>query len=76
MDRHEDRAVALRADIERIKSALLITTDEPARGDLHMRLNACIRESLALIDQRLQAYWARQTVPEEPLRERHTDEPL
>jgi len=76
MDRHENRAVALRAEIERIKSALVIATDEAERGDLYMRLNACIRESLALIDQRLQAYWVRQTAPEQPLRERHTGEPL
>jgi hypothetical protein len=63
----EQRATDLRTEIASIKGRLAGTIDEAERYQLHTRLNACIRESLALIDQRLQASRASLT---EPLRER------
>lgn len=55
MDALEQRATEVRAEIERLKSALLVTTNKTERFEVHARLNACIRESLALVEQRLQA---------------------
>jgi hypothetical protein len=70
MDEREKRAAALRAELERLKSALVITTDQAERHQIHRRINTCISQSLALIDWRLQIYWDTQTVSQEPLRER------
>jgi len=54
MDNLEQRATELRAEIDRLKAALLATTTESERFQLHAQMDTCIRESLALIEQRLQ----------------------
>jgi hypothetical protein len=54
MDSLDRRAEELRAEIDRLKTALLATTTETERFELHAQLDTCIRESLALIEQRLQ----------------------
>jgi hypothetical protein len=55
MNTLEQRGTELRAEIDQLKSALQVTTNVSDRFELHGRLNSCIRESLALIEQRLQA---------------------
>jgi hypothetical protein len=67
MDNLEQRAAELRAEIDELKAALVAATDEDTRFGLHARVDRCIRESLALIEQRLQNYYAQNA---EPLRER------
>ena len=52
----DERVVALRAEIDRLKAALQTTTNEAERVALHMRLNNCIRVSMRLIDERLQVF--------------------
>jgi hypothetical protein len=54
----EQRRMELHAEIERTKDLLLVTTDELGRRRLHARINACLRENIALIDQRLQSQLA------------------
>ena len=54
MDDLEQRATELRAELDRLKSALQATTSESERFELHAQLNTCIRASLALLEQRLQ----------------------
>jgi hypothetical protein len=54
MDSLEQRATELRAEIDRLKSALQTATNEAERFELHGQINSCIRESLVLIEQRLQ----------------------
>jgi hypothetical protein len=74
----DQRMVALRTEIDRLKAALQTTTHEAERAALHMRLNDCIRASLRLIDERLLAYNAylreKQHRTSEPLRERSVGE--
>jgi hypothetical protein len=63
MDTLERRATELRAELDQLKSALLAATDESERFELHQRINACIRESLTLIERRLQAGRAANAIP-------------
>ncbi|HEU5102202.1 MAG TPA: hypothetical protein VFU22_24435 [Roseiflexaceae bacterium] len=63
MDILEQRANELRAEIVRLKDALQSATNEAERFELHAQINTCIRESLALIDQRLQASRAANAIP-------------
>ena len=51
----EQRVAALRAEMDGLKAALQTATDEAERCELHMRLNDCIRASMRLIDERIQA---------------------
>jgi hypothetical protein len=51
MDALKQRTTEVRAEIERLKSALLTTTNETERFEVRARLNACIRKSLGLIEQ-------------------------
>jgi hypothetical protein len=67
MDNLEQRAAELRAEIGKLKEALVAATDEDTRFELHTRVDRCIRESLALIEQRLQNYYDQNA---KPLRER------
>jgi hypothetical protein len=53
MDNLEERFAAIRQEIDRLKVALQTTVDDAERHEIHTRINACIRESLQLIDQRL-----------------------
>jgi hypothetical protein len=61
MNTLEQRSTELRAEIDQLKSALQVTTNVSDRFELHGRLNCCIRESLALVEQRLQAAYAADT---------------
>jgi hypothetical protein len=54
MDPLDQRASELQAQIGRLKSALQGTTSEAERSNVHAQIDRCIRESLALIEQRLQ----------------------
>jgi hypothetical protein len=56
MDETEERAAALRAEIDRLKTVLSLTVDEAQRHEVHRRINICIRQSLALIEHRQQTY--------------------
>jgi len=76
MDKREEQVAALRIKLERLKSELLITTDEGQRHEVHRRINTCIRDSVMLIDQLLHTCWAAQTPSLKPLREYHVGEPL
>jgi hypothetical protein len=53
MDDVEQRFAAIRHEIDNLKVALQMTADDTERLQLHARINACIRESIGLIDQRL-----------------------
>jgi CHASE3 domain sensor protein len=53
MDNLEQHFAAIRQEIDRLKVALQTTVDDAERHQLHTQINACIRESLRLIDQRL-----------------------
>jgi hypothetical protein len=74
----DQQVATLRTEMDRVKAALQTTTDEAERAALHMRLNACIRASIQLIDERIQAFdaylRARQQSAPEPLRERSVGE--
>jgi hypothetical protein len=52
----DQRVVGLRQEIDHLKAAIQMSTDEAERRVLHMRLNDCIRVSIRLIDERLQVY--------------------
>jgi hypothetical protein len=51
----ENRGVVLRDEIERIKTAILLTRNIPERAELYARLGTCMREYLTSIDQRIHA---------------------
>jgi hypothetical protein len=51
----EHDLAAIRQEIAALRIALQTTSQEQARYELHTRLNACIRESLRLINQRTTA---------------------
>jgi len=71
----EHRTALLRAEIEHIKGYLLIATDETERLELSIRLTVCLRESIALINQRLQLLSTEPAALNVPLRERHAGDP-
>lgn len=54
MDNLEERFAAIRQEIDRLKIGLQTAVDDAERHEIHTRINACIRESLHLIDQRLE----------------------
>jgi hypothetical protein len=78
MSQIESQAVTLRLEIERLKIALQTTNDDDERYLLHTRLNECIRKSMQLIDQRIEACNAALTAeppaPNTPLLVRHAGE--
>ena len=53
MDNVEQHFAAIRQEIDRLKVALQAAVDDTERHQLHSEINACIRQSLRLIDQRL-----------------------
>jgi hypothetical protein len=50
----EQRFAALRQEIDQLKAALQTTTGDLERHALHRRINECIRESIRLLDTRLE----------------------
>ena len=59
----EQRFAAIRQEIDRLRTALQTSVDDAERHQLHARLNECIRESIRLVDQRLQPYATGRTDP-------------
>jgi hypothetical protein len=74
MDDREQRAAALRAELDQLKSALLSTTDERTRHAIHRLINARICESLVLMKQRPPSDWAMRTASQTSLHARHPGE--
>src|SRR5262245_48938212 len=56
MDDLEQRFVAIRQELNRLKAALASSTDEVERHNLHANINTSIRQSIQLIDQHLSRY--------------------
>jgi hypothetical protein len=75
MDKREALAAALHLELERLKSELLITTDEAQRHSVHRRINICIRERIMLIHQLQYTSWAAQTPFLKSLRKHHVSKP-
>jgi hypothetical protein len=66
-----ERVIALRADIERLKGAILTEADEVKRVKFYADLGACMSEYLALLDEHIRStVHIVQSKREEPLQER------
>jgi hypothetical protein len=53
MDDVQQHFLAIRHEIDSLKAALQTAVDDAERHRLHTRINDCIRESLQLVDRRL-----------------------
>ena len=61
MNDREQRAADLRAELDRLKSALLSTSDARQRHSIHRRINTCILESIVLMNHPPRSDWAMHT---------------